>query len=153
MSTAYLLGFSSVTPRAGVWIEIGKQKQYCSIFYVTPRAGVWIEIHPDHMSPSGRPSLPVRECGLKYCKQKILIHPFSVTPRAGVWIEICLINSLQPGCFWSLPVRECGLKFVQYIRHPADSTVTPRAGVWIEIVFADKNMLFGRRHSPCGSVD
>ncbi len=33
-----------VTPRAGVWIEIGYANIYLYQGYVTPRAGVWIEI-------------------------------------------------------------------------------------------------------------
>ncbi len=33
-----------VTPRAGVWIEIGHTRKPCRSYPVTPRAGVWIEI-------------------------------------------------------------------------------------------------------------
>ncbi len=34
----------SVTPRAGVWIEIGEGLRCVALEPVTPRAGVWIEI-------------------------------------------------------------------------------------------------------------
>ncbi len=34
----------SVTPRAGVWIEIAHGAAHLQNFLVTPRAGVWIEI-------------------------------------------------------------------------------------------------------------
>ena len=36
---------SSVTPFAGVWIEILSMILSSSIFIVTPFAGVWIEMH------------------------------------------------------------------------------------------------------------
>ena len=56
---------------------------------VTPRAGVWIEIvYNGEVEELVSESLPVRECGLK-CPQ-MLRHDRTalVTPRAGVWIEI-----------------------------------------------------------------
>ena len=82
-----LLSPECVTPFAGVWIEISLHLQQFKIFFVTPFAGVWIEM---------RYHLPC------YCRR-------NVTPFAGVWIEIMLIC---PGMFLpsSLPSRECGLK-------------------------------------------
>ena len=56
---------SSVTPRAGVWIETLLILFLRSWLSVTPRAGVWIET----VIPI-RPNIPSK-----------------VTPRAGVWIE------------------------------------------------------------------
>ncbi len=55
-----------VTPRAGVWIEIGIICPKIAIKTVTPRAGVWIEI----------------------TRQMVYSASVPVTPRAGVWIEI-----------------------------------------------------------------
>ena len=78
----------SVTPYAGVWIEI----KLTSIVFpvksgVTPYAGVWIEISKvDNKPMSG-----------------------SVTPYAGVWIEIIILAAYRC-CTESLPTRECGLK-------------------------------------------
>ena len=57
-------------------------------------------------------SLPVRECGLKFCKYGTKGQHIRVTPRAGVWIEIT--------AFILLVIAQ---------------TVTPRAGVWIEISY------------------
>ena len=39
-------GQVSVTPRAGVWIEIVHIWPQVVVVKVTPRAGVWIEIRP-----------------------------------------------------------------------------------------------------------
>ena len=65
-----------------------------SVFAVTPRAGVWIEISDKHTVLPFLPSLPVRECGLKYSVRFVLLHTPFVTPRAGVWIEISIIYCL-----------------------------------------------------------
>ena len=56
----------SVTPLAGVWIEIPSQSHRRVRNVVTPLAGVWIEI----LMLFGQISLSI------------------VTPLAGVWIEI-----------------------------------------------------------------
>ena len=37
---------NTVTPLAGVWIEIKMHVRYDMYFLVTPLAGVWIEIAP-----------------------------------------------------------------------------------------------------------
>ena len=99
-----------VTPRAGVWIEIGEKEGKADVDYVslpvrecglksgfglrhlggghvTPRAGVWIEMI----------------CGEYGLSVKL------VTPRAGVWIEI-MSATPDTKSKGSLPVRECGLK-------------------------------------------
>ena len=55
--------------------------------HVTPRAGVWIEIGSNNLYFIIPSSLPVRECGLKYVKHWRREY-YGVTPRAGVWIEI-----------------------------------------------------------------
>ena len=79
---------SSVTPFAGVWIEMLLMHRRESPLIVTPFAGVWIEIL------RGGRALPYQP----------------VTPFAGVWIEILdsYYHSLKNG---SLPSRECGLKY------------------------------------------
>ena len=79
----------TVTPLAGVWIEIISSQFQQLSFSVTPLAGVWIEI-PNQLSVLVlKPSLPLRECGLKL----MLLH-------------------MRTGHFESLPLRECGLKFL-----------------------------------------
>ena len=78
---------------------------------VTPYAGVWIEISVmQAYNINKSASLPTRECGLKSgsCSRKFQL--MKVTPYAGVWIEIT--NAMKAS--WdnlSLPTRECGLKF------------------------------------------
>ena len=78
----------SVTPLAGVWIEINTYGKGWSVHKVTPLAGVWIEI-----------AIPPN-----------MYQPVYVTPLAGVWIEIepSIRNILEDD--ESLPLRECGLK-------------------------------------------
>ena len=56
----------TVTPYAGVWIEIDKYHEDIVSFQVTPYAGVWIEIQKINDGKNWRGSLPTRECGLKY---------------------------------------------------------------------------------------
>ena len=55
-----------VTPFAGVWIEIDAYAENGSENMVTPFAGVWIEITAVVDKRKESPSLPSRECGLKY---------------------------------------------------------------------------------------
>ena len=55
---------------------------------VTPRAGVWIEIGIANSMDALLKSLPVRECGLKCRVLHSLSSLLAVTPRAGVWIEM-----------------------------------------------------------------
>ena len=55
---------------------------------VTPRAGVWIEITRSLSLGMAVESLPVRECGLKCMNIGQMDIADQVTPRAGVWIEI-----------------------------------------------------------------
>ena len=78
---------------------------------VTPLAGVWIEIRYAHTTVGGSSSsLPLRECGLKFCHRPYVANYTCVTPLAGVWIEIIF-------------------RFL----YSSMSVVTPLAGVWIEI--------------------
>ena len=151
------ISFLSVTPFAGVWIEIWLPHESNISIDVTPFAGVWIEI-----SQSRRPAL------------RLLVTPF-----AGVWIEIFLTarsstdscshslrgsvdwndnthieshiiicHSLRGSVDWnwpetacsriiaaSLPSRECGLKLIYAINTAWTKSVTPFAGVWIEILY------------------
>ena len=57
-------------------------------FIVTPYAGVWIEIDIVNNKDNAIPSLPTRECGLKFYNPHNNICYDTVTPYAGVWIEI-----------------------------------------------------------------
>ena len=81
--------FSAVTPLAGVWIEIIANIVLIKKCGVTPLAGVWIEILLSIcIMRTASPSLPLRECGLKFHNDYIWENCFCVTPLAGVWIEI-----------------------------------------------------------------
>ena len=75
-------------------------------------------------------SLPLRECGLKSLKQKMLAQ-----------------------IIMSLPLRECGLKSRCYGNLEYGIKVTPLAGVWIEIKRDGLARKSHQSHSPCGSVD
>ena len=75
-------------------------------------------------------SLPLRECGLKSLKQKMLAQ-----------------------IIMSLPLRECGLKSRCYGNLEYGIKVTPLAGVWIEIKHDGQARKSHESHSPCGSVD
>ena len=58
------------------------------VFGVTPCAGVWIEIAVNIGMYGESPSLPVRECGLKFAEPCNGKTGDAVTPCAGVWIEM-----------------------------------------------------------------
>ena len=56
---------TTVTPYAGVWIEIARVNAAAQCVTVTPYAGVWIEIAGFNNGSIATLSLPTRECGLK----------------------------------------------------------------------------------------
>ena len=74
----------SVTPLAGVWIEICRYAPSDVDDFVTPLAGVWIEmtipvsdtrttaVTPLAGMNEARRSLPLRECGLKSVKPRTI---------------------------------------------------------------------------------
>ena len=100
-----------VTPFAGVWIEIYIFVLFCGAVYVTPFAGVWIEIEKEIEIPifvSG--SLPLRECGLKSARQPICANLHSHSLCGSVdWNFVNVIEVIT--LVASLPLRECGLKY------------------------------------------
>ena len=61
----FIVKFLSVTPFAGVWIEIDTNIEKMYDLFVTPFAGVWIEITVLLFDAVIVMSLPSRECGLK----------------------------------------------------------------------------------------
>ena len=82
---------------------------------VTPLAGVWVEI-PTAYEPytGGRPSFPSRECGLKsviLCHIQQHLEPSLPSRECGLKYPAHHYHPLIPG---SLPSRECGLKFVMH---------------------------------------
>ena len=81
--------YDTVTPLAGVWIEIAKIMNTVMTLLVTPLAGVWIEIWSS-----------------SFCGGSTV-----VTPLAGVWIEIYRKKQMKERSL-SLPLRECGLKLL-----------------------------------------
>ena len=83
-----LLKLVSVTPFAGVWIEIIHSINFYYGYKVTPFAGVWIEMLSVPTIGKGQLlSLPSRECGLK----------------SAIMVAYFMYDR-------SLPSRECGLK-------------------------------------------
>ena len=145
----------SVTPLAGVWIEIIKTTT-STIFYWrhSPCGSVDWNTPRVIASPIPTMSLPLRECGLKSfrdwtCKKGATVTPLAgvwieiescsgggwilqVTPLAGVWIEISLLSGVVLELV-SLPLRECGLKLWRHLIWKQKKPVTPLAGVWIEM--------------------
>ncbi len=78
---------------------------------VAPYAGAWIEIGKGNRGRRiHRPSLPMRERGLKYAEAQRGGGEGRVAPYAGAWIEI------------NKPIMATGQYFV-----------APYAGAWIEI--------------------
>ena len=98
---------------------------------VTPFAGVWIEISKQCLYASSRLSLPSRECGLKFLPgMRIFLRILSLPSReCGLkWKWNCsdwnyYSHSLRGSVDWNLRAG-----FAEHIR-----AVTPFAGVWIEI--------------------
>ena len=125
---------SSVTPYAGVWIEIlallcfsisaiGHSlrgsvdwnritRNFIQAINVTPYAGVWIEIRSTLIKARLlKMSLPTRECGLKYteckcCNELWTGHSLRGSVDWNVIVAVILNVGLR-----SLPTRECGLKY------------------------------------------
>ena len=99
---------------------------------VTPLAGVWIEIHRGMYLLGMAWSLPSRECGLKFRRSLPLLCSLLSLPsrECGLKSPICRHHRLY---HLSLPSRECGLKFHPLGGRRQDVVVTPLAGVWIEI--------------------
>ena len=77
---------------------------------VTPYAGVWIEISSIKHKESFLPSLPTRECGLKWFMSRDQVESALSLPtrECGLKFLYTLSNCVS---IKSLPTRECGLKF------------------------------------------
>ena len=179
-----------------MWIEISAYRRRNYWISVTPLAGVWIEIchalQPRHTVLS---SLPLRECGLKYSPFVSRNRQQAVTPLAGVWIEIQgqgkkQINeyshspcgsvdwnrqvSDKAGKTWVTPLAGVWIEMTIKNYYRRNQMVTPLAGVWIEmnirsskrtastsLPLRECGLKFTRGcprgcdfcHSPCGSVD
>ena len=71
-----------------MWIEIARVNAAAQCVTVTPYAGVWIEISEFGASQIASESLPTRECGLKSSGFSSDASTVIVTPYAGVWIEM-----------------------------------------------------------------
>ena len=74
--------------RAGAWIEMRVRCDFPKIHWVAPFTGAWIEILLRSSLPTGVPSLPSRERGLKSLAEIEENENNSVAPFAGAWIEI-----------------------------------------------------------------
>ncbi len=76
---------------------------------VTPYTGVWIEIPLSPQRAPSVPSLPIRECGLKFVRKNT-----NIAPNMSLPIRECGLKSfyqtVQTPQAPSLPIRECGLK-------------------------------------------
>ena len=102
---------SSVTPCAGVWIEIRALLTRLLWWFVTPCAGVWIEIGFFDAVGGALSSLPVRECGLKFKAKACYWDGKKSLPVRECGLKYQLRIKLCPNRM-SLPVRECGLKWL-----------------------------------------
>ena len=97
------------------------------------------------------PSLPSRECGLKFSYIPSQKCSHIVTPFAGVWIEIPLCNR-NGYKLWSLPSRECGLKSLRSCQPMSKVSHSLRGSVdWNSVVWLIPSSSV--RHSLRGSVD
>lgn len=74
--------------RAGAWIEMRVRCDFPKIHWVAPFTGAWIEILLRSSLPTGVPSLPSRERGLKSDAGAVDVVFSPVVPFAGAWIEI-----------------------------------------------------------------
>ena len=145
----------SVTPFAGVWIEIHRNQSIsnsekshslrgsvdwnCKICEHRAfreshslRGSVDWNRNTEHHLYWTSLSLPSRECGLKFSWTLNASGVWTVTPFAGVWIEINK-EIWNDDIVRSLPSRECGLKSWIAVKPAKKRPVTPFAGVWIEI--------------------
>ena len=120
----------TVTPYAGVWIEIHDAAIPCiprSRSLPTRECGLKLYLHFQDLWLQA--SLPTRECGLKFDK-----HVSGVGIKTSLPTRECGLKSYTINALWipivSLPTRECGLKF-------AGKTIKTNIG----------------RHSLRGSVD
>ncbi len=99
-----------VTPLAGVWVEIKRNKKGGENNPVTPLAGVWVEMCMWQHFPMQLSVTPLAGVWVEMrVKVDFDYNPAAVTPLAGVWVEI---GQYSCGCQerGSLPLRECGLK-------------------------------------------
>ena len=81
---------TTVTPFAGVWIEMRMDEIVPGVTSVTPFAGVWIEIFLSTGRDYEDKSPPHRGSGIKNSCRTLLLLECRVTPFAGVWIEIAI---------------------------------------------------------------
>ena len=149
-----------VAPRAGAWIETpscaragrpSPRRSPCGSVdrnlarcekklisrRVAPRAGAWIETARRRLKAYARkPSLPVRERGLKLIKPIQLIASAGRRSPCGSVDRNLRSGSTLPITALSLPVRERGSKQRPRADYRGDLAVAPRAGAWIETLRA-----------------
>ena len=99
----------TVTPFAGVWIEISNSGYEGDWEMVTPFAGVWIEILANGSQNKEKGVTPFAGVWIAILPSGYTTLAQNVTPFAGVWIEIMLLPG-DGNAVVSLPSRECGLK-------------------------------------------
>ena len=76
---------------------------------VTPLAGVWIEMFMGFAAGLEITSLPLRECGLKFCELSRFSERYASLPLRECGLKYIRQSPLQSHIL-SLPLRECGLK-------------------------------------------
>ena len=126
---------NSVTPRAGVWIEISRTSNEALVRASLPVRECGLKYAGYALPCSAYWSLPVRECGLKSIFSSREAAQLYVTPRAGVWIEICHIMGydFKPAV---TPRAGVWIEMSTTAIYRNELKVTPRAGVWIEMTRA-----------------
>ena len=141
---------------------------------VTPFAGVWIEMFLRAKTELSAPSPPSRGCGLKSPGAELRIDSGASPPSRGCGLKCSIPGNHTPplpsppsrGCGLksdriaeieeraaSPPSRGCGLKCGVRTRSGGGVSVTPFAGVWIEIRFSERKRLTLFRHPLRGGVD
>ena len=100
----------AVAPLAGAWIEISEMTFLLFCAMVAPLAGAWIEIIQNCLTVlNEKPSLPLRERGLKSAGKKL-----KNTPTKSLPLRERGLKSPNQYHTWgevqSLPLRERGLK-------------------------------------------
>ena len=100
--------------------------------YVAPLAGAWIEILPIPVQSNCLESLPSRERGLKFYRERLPKFRNGVAPLAGAWIEMFQERTFpQPPRV--APLAGAWIEIRQSASFDISPSVAPLAGAWIEI--------------------
>ena len=97
-------------------------------------------------------SLPSRERGLKFCKQRNVVYCPAVAPFAGAWIEICDAYVYFKRRIVA-PFAGAWIEMSVALTPLISTFVAPFAGAWIEILSYCEKDARNKGRSLRGSVD